>query len=90
MPQDRISIWKYETAPMELRRLHNGQPPDWMALVPRFLYDIDLVREMETRGGKGWMAHYRAKDGAIVLVGSREMSQILVALTHAKAAGSST
>lgn len=78
MTYDRVMVWKFETAPQELRALHadTGQP-QWVALVPASLTGPDLHESIRTQTGLLGVAVHRMESGDVVYLGSSDMKVFL-------------
>lgn len=75
MLPDRVMVWKFETAPPELRALHtSGTSPRWVALIPAAIHGRDLQETIEARSG---IEKFDMESGDVVYIGLAEMTEFL-------------
>ncbi len=88
MPTPRINIWKYDHAPLELRRLHTSDAPaEWIMHVPKLLADGDVLTEIRRITSLHCVFEYAAQNGDIVLAGAASVDQmipLLAVLDHSE------
>lgn len=76
---ETIMIWKFESAPAEIRSLHGaGEVPEWIVLVPPSVYGADLEEAFHQRSGM--IAQYRTAEGEIVFMGAAPIADVLESL----------
>ena len=78
MNADRVMIWKFDSAPEELRRLHNGhESPEWLVLFPRSIYCTDVEEAMLRQTGQAAILRYETVTGDIIYTGSSPLNRLL-------------
>ena len=64
--KNKVSIWKFDRAPVRLRRYHaGGGPAAWVAFVPKALFD----KQLDARLRKTAMKRYETAEGDFVYIG---------------------
>lgn len=82
MTFNRVMVWKFDSAPLELRALHKGrQSPSWLAFVPKKICGADLeaaiiaqIRLLDH------LDRHQTEAGDIVYFGSSDSEPILGAI----------
>ena len=73
-----VQIWKVDEAPQSLRSLNTGQSnPEWIALVPGELSEINLNDLIVANVGAANVSRYTMKNGDVVYIGGRTASNRL-------------
>ena len=77
MKLDRLMVWRFTTAPKNLKSLHTGsETPEWLVLIPAALSGPD-IDEAILRGSKpGDIARHETPDGDIVYTGNSKLDQV--------------
>ncbi len=66
-----IKIWKFESAPHQLRRGHTvAQRPQWLVLIPASIHGPDIDELIRAQASLDNFCSYRTKTGDIVYTGS--------------------
>jgi hypothetical protein len=87
LKSDRLTMWRFATAPKTLKSLHrNAGTPDWVVFVPRALSGADLDAAILHKGKPGQVARYETPDGDIVYMGTAQTSgrPSAMAATHSR------
>ena len=81
MSSDRLIVWKFDSAPAELRARHRGrQSPDWVALIPAEIGGADLEAVILAQAGLSALDRYQTETGDVVYFGSSDPSTLLGAI----------
>jgi hypothetical protein len=75
MTPDSLVVWKFESAPQELRALYTGEsPPRWVALVPAAIHGPDLQQTIERQTG---IQKFDTASGDVVYIGVVDVIELL-------------
>lgn len=77
MEPNRIRIWRFAKAPRELRSLHGFSDAEWLVLIPRLIWGIDLEDVIRERADPGSLSRYETPNGDVVYTGRRRVCQVL-------------
>jgi hypothetical protein len=81
MTFNRVMVWQFDSAPSELRALHNGgQSPSWLALVPKKICGADLETAIIAQTGLIGLYRYQTEAGDVVYFGSSDAAPLLGAI----------
>ena len=81
MTSDRVRIWKFSEAPVELQAMsQDSQKPEWVALVPKSLYGPDLEEAFRERARTRTIVRYESPVGDIVLMGVSPIMELVEVL----------
>ena len=70
-------VWKFDAAPAQLRRLHDSlQKPEWIVLVPREIYGLDIDAAMRAAKSARTICRYKTQRGDVVYIGDAPLQQI--------------
>jgi hypothetical protein len=85
MASDRVMIWEFSAAPVELRDLYRGaEPRQWLALVPAAIHGADLDQAIAAQMRLVTVDRYETGAGDVVYIGSSGLSQVLEAVGSPK------
>jgi hypothetical protein len=78
MKHDRIMVWKFDDAPIELQRL-NGQSarPAWIACIPKQLHASDVDEAIRSQWGTAEILRYETSGGDVVYMGHSAVHRFL-------------
>ena len=81
MTFNRVMVWKFDSAPAELRALHNGRrSPGWLALVPKKICGADLNTAIIAQTGLIDLDRCQTEAGDVVYFGSSDAAPPLGAI----------
>ena len=81
MTFNRVMVWKFDSAPAELRALHKGrQSPSWLALVPKKICGADLDAAIIAQTRLLNLDRHQTEAGDIVYFGSSDPAPLLGAI----------
>jgi hypothetical protein len=73
---DRIMVWKFDLAPVELRRMHQDpKRPTWVAFIPLEVHATDVDQEIRNQAGPEGVFKYETARGDVVYMGCSGLSQ---------------